>query len=60
VAGDDSGNPEEISYTSENGGTYYLMIDSYTSCGDGMVGVMFDGVVATENSSLSEIKALFR
>ncbi len=60
VVGDDSGNPEEISYTSENGGTYYLMIDSYTSCGGGMVGVTFEGVVATENSSLTEIKALFR
>jgi len=60
VAGDDSGNPEEISYTSENGGMYYLMIDSYTSCGSGLVSVMFEGVVPTQSSSLTEIKALFR
>jgi len=60
VAGDDSGNPEEISYLSEDGGTYYLMIDTYSSCGSGLVGVTFDGVVASEASSFSEIKAMFR
>jgi hypothetical protein len=60
VVGDDSGNPEEISYTPEEGGTYYLMIDTYSSCGDGLVGVTFDGVVATQSNSLTEIKGLFR
>lgn len=60
VIGDDSGNPEEITYLSEEGGTYYLMIDSYTNCGSGLVGVTFDGVVATQHRSFTEIKAMFR
>jgi hypothetical protein len=59
VAGSDAGNPEQVAYTSVDGGTYYLIIDSYTNCGSGLIGVTFEGVVQTEASSLTEIKALF-
>ena len=30
VAGDDSGNPEEIIYCSQDGGTYYIICDGYS------------------------------
>ncbi|MCD4699290.1 MAG: PPC domain-containing protein [Phycisphaerae bacterium] len=32
VVGDDSGNPECISYVSVDGGLYYLIIDTYSGC----------------------------
>ncbi len=59
VAGDDSGNPECINYTSTGGGMYYLMVDAYSSCG--LVNVYGEIVnpVGTESSDWSTVKALY-
>ncbi len=56
VAGDDSGNPECISYTG-GPGTYYLIVDGYSGCGE--ITVTIDNLVPTEETSFSTIKSLF-
>jgi len=58
VAGDDSGNPEEITYQAETAGIYFLIVDGYSGCG--VVTVTTSEVVSTQNKSLSGIKALYR
>ena len=59
VDGDDSGNPECITWT--HTGTestfYYLIVDSYSGCG--VVTVTIDQLVGTEESSFSSIKSLY-
>jgi hypothetical protein len=62
VAGADEtvGIAEELTYVADAAGTYYVMIDTYSNCGDGWVDVTFDGVVSAESNSLTEIKGLFR
>ena len=57
VAGDDSGNPEEITYTAEADGVYYLMVDAYSGCT--LVGVNLNLPVATEGHSWSQVKAIY-
>ncbi|MCP4549934.1 MAG: hypothetical protein GY835_26045 [bacterium] len=59
VAGDDSGNPECITYESVEGGTYYLIVDTYSSCGGGEVLVTINSMVAAEESSFSTLKSLY-
>jgi len=58
VAGDDSGNPECIAYTSENGGLYYLMVDTYSGCG--LVTVAIDNPVANADATWGVVKDLYR
>ncbi len=58
VAGDDSGNPEEIVYTAEADGTYYLILDTYSGCA--VVGVTTNETVAVEGASWSSVKDLYR
>jgi hypothetical protein len=58
VIGDDSGNPEEINYTAEADGTYYLMVDAYSGCG--LVTVTLELPVATESQSWTDVKGLYR
>ena len=60
VIGDDSGNPECISYTADVAGTFYLMVDTYSSCGDGMTTVTIDAPIANEESSWGAVKSLYR
>ncbi len=59
VDGDDTGNPECISWT--HPGTestfYYLIVDTYSGCGT--VTVSIDNLVAAEESSFSSIKSLY-
>ena len=59
VAGDDTGNPECISYT--HTGTestyYYLIVDTYSGCG--VVTVSIDQLVPTDETSFSSIKSLY-
>ncbi|MEZ4389420.1 MAG: hypothetical protein R3D98_17905 [Candidatus Krumholzibacteriia bacterium] len=57
VAGDDSGNPEEFTYTIPADGVYYLMLDTYSGCC--VVGVTLNQPVATEAHSWSQVKALY-
>lgn len=59
VAGDDSGNPECISWThtGTESTVYYLIVDTYSGCGT--VTVSIDNLVATEESSFSSIKSLY-
>jgi len=59
VAGDDSGNPECIDYTSEMGGIYYLIIDSYSGCGLLDVTGEVNNPVATQGSNWSTMKTLY-
>jgi len=59
VAGDDSGNPECISYTSAAGGTFYLMVDAYSGCGLVSVAGEIVNPVGTESSDWSTVKALY-
>lgn len=58
VAGDDSGNPECITYTAEADGMYYLMVDAYSGCG--MVTVTVDAPVPTDEDSWGTVKSLYR
>lgn len=59
VAGDDSGNPECLTYTSTTGGTFYLMVDTYSGCGLVSVAGEIVNPVGTENSDWSTVKALY-
>jgi len=58
VAGDDSGNPEEIAFTVETAGVYYLIVDTYSGCGE--VLVTLDPAVATETATWGDLKSLYR
>jgi hypothetical protein len=58
VAGDDSGNPECISYTG-GPGTYYLVVDAYSTNACGEITVTVDNLVPTDDTSFSTIKSLF-
>jgi hypothetical protein len=62
VAGDDSGNPECIEFEAPVEGWYYMMVDTYTTCGAGLttVTVEYEEVVATTHKSWSNIKSLYR
>ena len=60
VAGDDSGNPECISYTAEAAGWYYMMVDTYTTCGAGLATVTIDAPISTRAESWSSVKSLYR
>lgn len=59
VAGDDSGNPECIDYLSPDGGRYYLIVDTYSGCGDVDVTVNVCGSTPTQATSWSTVKALY-
>ncbi|MFH1277665.1 MAG: PPC domain-containing protein [Candidatus Eisenbacteria bacterium] len=64
VAGDDSGNPECIVYTSVAGGTYYLIVDGWSSSSAG-TGTLYGSVTgccttSTEEGSWGGVKTLFR
>lgn len=58
VIGDDSGNPEEFTYTVEADGVYYLIVDAYSGCG--LVGVSLSQPVATEAHSWTDVKSLYK
>ncbi len=58
VIGDDSGNPEEFTYTAEADGTYYLIVDGYSGCG--LVTVTTELPVAAEGHSWTDVKGLYR
>ena len=58
VAGDDSGNPECISFVAPATGWYYLIVDAYSGCG--MVTVTIDSPVANEDESWGAVKAIYR
>ncbi|MCK4548223.1 MAG: hypothetical protein KAW17_12380 [Candidatus Eisenbacteria sp.] len=65
VIGDDSGNPEGFTYTSAEGGVYYLVADTYSSYNDGgeftlVIDIMGGGASAVESATWSTIKALYR
>ncbi len=58
LAGDDSGNPECISFVAPASGWYYLIVDAYSGCG--RVTVTIDSPVANENESWGSVKAIYR
>ena len=60
VAGDDSGNPECFDYTSVDGGVYYLIVDTFSNCGDGLATVTIGAPVANEDSTWGTVKSLYR
>jgi hypothetical protein len=60
VAGDDSGDPECISYTPDVAGTFYLVVDTFSDCGEGLVTVSISQPVAIEESSWGSVKSLYR
>ena len=57
-AGDDSGNPECISFVAPATGWYYLIVDAYSGCGQ--VTVTIDSPVANEDESWGAVKAIYR
>jgi hypothetical protein len=59
VAGDDSGNPECISWTHTGPEStfYYLIVDTYSGCG--VVTVTIDQLVPADETSFSSIKSLY-
>lgn len=57
LAGDDSGNPECITFTATTAGVYYLAVDAYSGCG--LVTVTIDSPVANENLSWGTVKSLY-
>jgi len=65
VVGDDSGNPEEITYTSDTGGVYYLICDTYGTYYTGGQ-FLFDlqisggGPSAVEETTWGGVKAMYR
>jgi hypothetical protein len=62
VAGADAGltgGTESISYTAANAGTYYLVVDTYTSSGC-PVTVTINAPVPQDEASFGTIKAMFR
>jgi hypothetical protein len=59
VAGDDTGNPECISYTSDGGGIYYLMVDTYSGCSVVSVTGEIVNPVAALSSDWGTVKALY-
>jgi len=58
LAGDDSGNPECISFVAPATGWYYLIVDAYSGCGQ--VTVTIDSPVANEDESWGAVKAIYR
>ena len=58
VAGDDSGNPECVSYEAAADGWYYLIVDAYSGCG--LVDVTIDAPVSNEDASFSNLKTMYR
>lgn len=58
LAGDDSGNPECITFSAPSAGWYYLMVDSYSGCGT--VTVTIDAPVATEPTNWGAVKGIYR
>ncbi len=61
VAGADAtftGGIETITYTAAADGWYYLIIDGYSSCS--LTTVWIDAPIATQNSSWSSVKTLYR
>lgn len=58
VAGDDSGNPECVTYEAAADGWYYLVVDTYSGCG--LVDVTIDAPVSNEDSSFSNLKTMYR
>jgi hypothetical protein len=61
VAGADAGTTgsEIVSYTAAAAGTYYVVIDAYSSTGC-PVTVTINSPVSTEESSFGALKAMFR
>ena len=57
VVGDDSGNPECISYTADASGWYYLIVDAYSSCCE--VAVTVDFPTAAEDTSWGQVKTAY-
>jgi hypothetical protein len=58
VAGDDSGNPECVEYTAEADGTYYLIVDTYSGCGEVLVTI--DSPVANDSETWGTVKSMYR
>jgi hypothetical protein len=58
LAGDDSGNPECISFVAPATGWYYLIVDAYSGCG--MVTVTIDSPVANDAESWGAVKAIYK
>jgi hypothetical protein len=58
LVGDDSGNPECVTWTAEYDGWYYLIVDTYSGCG--CVVVTVDQPVDTDSESWSTVKGLYR
>ena len=58
VAGDDSGNPECVTWEATAAGWYYLIVDTYSGCG--CVTVTIESPVATESANWGAVKALYR
>jgi len=60
VAGDDGGNPECVDFNAPAAGTYYLIIDTWLSCGNGTTYVTIGAPVGNEDSSWGAVKSLYR
>ena len=60
VAADDSGDPECISFTPEVAGTFYLVLDTFSDCGEGLVTVTLSQPVPTADHSWGSVKSLYR
>ncbi len=56
VAGGDD--PEEFSYVAEADGTYYLIVDGYSGCGDALVTI--NAPVANDVETWSGVKSMYR
>ncbi len=50
-------NIEEFNFTGAAAGTYYLIVDAYSGCG--VVDVTINGMVPTEENSISTIKSMY-
>ena len=58
VAGDDSGNPECLSYTAATAGWYFLVVDAYSGCG--LVTVSIDSPMGNAEAAWGTIKSIYR
>ncbi len=60
LTGSDGGNPECISYEAAESGTYYLIVDTWSTCGGGIGYVTIDAPVSSESTSFDSLKAMYR
>jgi len=58
LVGDDSGNPECVTWVAAYEGWYFLIVDTYSGCG--CVVVSIDQPVSTDNRSWGTLKAQYR